>query len=115
MFTQGLFPNNCKIARVTSIHKSQTKDDLNNYCPISILNCFSKITEKILHARLSNLFKKHRVLYKKQYRFQSNISTMHAMLDVVTSFYDTIDNHCYTGLAFVDLRKAFDTVSHETL
>ena len=115
MFTQGLFPDNCKIARVTPILKSGAKDDVNNYCPISILTCFSKIIEKALHVRLSNFFKMHRVLYEKQYGFQGNISTTHAMLDVVTSSYDNIDNHCYTGLAFVDLRKAFDTTSHETL
>ena len=37
------------------------------------------------------------------------------MLDVVTSCYDNINESCYTALSFVDLRKAFDTVSHETL
>ena len=34
------------------------------------------------------------------------------MLDGVTSSYDNIDDHSYTGLAYVDLKKAFDTVSH---
>ena len=37
------------------------------------------------------------------------------MLDVVTSCYDNINESCYTALSFVDLRKAFNTVSHETL
>ena len=37
------------------------------------------------------------------------------MLDVVTSSYDNIDDHFYTGLAFVDLKKAFDAVSHNIL
>ena len=37
------------------------------------------------------------------------------MLDVVTSSYDNIDDHFYTGLAFVDLKKAFDTVLHNIL
>ena len=114
VFTQGLFPNNCKVAIVTPIHKSQAKADW-NYHPISILTCFSKIIEKILHARLSNFFKKHRVLYENQYRFQNNISIMHAVLVVVISSYNNIDNHCYAGLAFVDFRKAFNTVSYETL
>ena len=115
VFTQGLFPNNCKMARVTPIPESGAKDNLNNYHPISNLTCFSKIIETILHARLSSFSKKHRVFYENQYGFQSNISTMHALLDVATSSYDNIDNYCYTGLAFVDLRKAFDTASHETL
>ena len=68
-----------------------------------------------MYARLSNFFKKHWVLYENQYEFQSNSSTTQEMLDVVTSSYDNIDNLCYTGLAFVNLRKAFDVEAHETL
>ena len=88
---------------------------MNNYLPISILTCFSKIIKKILFVRFSSFFKKHNVIYKNQYGFQSNISTSHAMLDVVTSSYNNIDDHFYTGLAFVDFKKAFDTVSHNNL
>ena len=36
------------------------------------------------------------------------------MLEVVTSCYDN-NKSCNTALSFVDLRKAFNTVSHETL
>ena len=115
MFTEGIFPSNCKVARVVPVYKTGAKDDMNNYRPISILTCFSKIIEKILYARLYKFFKKHNVIYDNQYGFQSNVSTVHAMLDVVTSFYDNINESCYTALSFVDLRIAFDTVSHETL
>ena len=37
------------------------------------------------------------------------------MLDVVNSCYDNINESCNTALFFVDLKKAFDTESHETL
>ena len=37
------------------------------------------------------------------------------MLDVVTSCCHNINKSGYTALSFVDLRKAFDTVPHETL
>ena len=94
------------------MYKSGAKAEMNNYRPISILTCFLKIKEKILFVRPCSFFKKHNVIYKNQYGFQSNISTSHAMLDVVTSSYDSIDDHFCTGLAFVDLKKAFDTASH---
>ena len=42
-------------------------------------------------------------------------STAHAMLDVATATYDNIHENLYTGLFFVDLRKAFDTVCHQIL
>ena len=115
VFTEGIFPSNCKVARVVPIYKTGAKDDMNNYRPISILTCFSKIIEKILYARLYKFLKKHNIIYENQYGFQSNVSTVLAMLDVVTSCYDNINESCYTASSFVDLGKAFDTVSHETL
>ena len=62
-FTKGIFPGNCKIARITPIYKSGAKEEMNNYRPISILTCFSKIKEKILFVRFGNFFKKHNVIY----------------------------------------------------
>ena len=115
VFTEGIFPSNCKVARVVPAKKTVAKDDMNNYKPISILTCFSKIIQKILYARLCKFLKKHNVIYKNQNGFQSNVSTVHAMRDVVTSCCDNINESCCTALSFVDLRKTFDTVSHETL
>ena len=93
VFMEGIFSRNCNIARITPIYKSGAKEEMNNCRPISILTCFSKIIEKILFVRLSNFVKKHNLIYENKYGFQSNISKSHAMLDVITSFYDNIDDH----------------------
>ena len=37
------------------------------------------------------------------------------LLDVITSTYDNINDNAFTGLVMVDLKKAFDTVSHSIL
>ena len=50
-----------------------------------------------------------------QYGFRANHSTIHALLDVITSSYDTINNTKFTALVLLDLRKAFDTVNHNIL
>ena len=37
---------------------------------------------------------------------------MHALLDITNSALDNIEKKLYTGLVFLDLTKAFDTVNH---
>jgi len=114
-FHNGIFPNNCKIPKVVPIYKTGNRQEANNFRLISIPTCFSKIFEKLIHIRLTNFFKKHKVIHSNQYGFQSKTSTAHAMLDVITATYDNIHDKLYTGLVLVDLRKAFDTVSHQIL
>ena len=50
-----------------------------------------------------------------QYGFRVNHSTSHALIDVLTSLYDKINDENYTALLLLDLKKAFDTVNHKTL
>ena len=51
-FQQGVFPDQMKIARVIPLHKSGPETDVNNYRPISLLNSFSKIYEKLMYNRI---------------------------------------------------------------
>ena len=48
-FKMGIFPDIWKIARVTSIFKNGSKNDLGNYSPISVLSVSSKLLEKLGH------------------------------------------------------------------
>ena len=62
-----------------------------------------------------SFFDKHGIIQHTQYGFQLNVSTNHALVDVVTQSFENINNTMYTGLIFLDLTKAFDTVNHEIL
>ena len=112
--TVGIFSEKLKLSKVISLFKKGDKLDVNNYCPISILTCFTKIFEKVIFNRLLNFFE-HSVLVSNKYGFQAGCSTSHAILDVVTSTYDNTDNNQYTGMVTLDIIKAFDTVCHKRL
>ena len=111
-FLLGIFPQSCKIAKVVPLFKLGRIENLSNYRPISILTCFSKILEKLIYSRLSAFFPKHSVFTKTQYGFQSDKFTIHAILDVITTVNDQINNTEYTSLTLLDFKKAFDTVKH---
>ena len=69
----------------------------------------------MLYKRFVCFFDKHKILIPEQYGFRKNISTSHALLDIVTTAYDNIHKKHCTGAIFLDLKKAFDTVCHRTL
>ena len=81
----------------------------------SILTCFLQILKKLIYTRLSAFFQKHSVFTKTQYGIQSNKSTTHAVLDVITYAYDHINDYEYTSMALLDFKKAFDAVKHPIL
>ena len=68
-----------------------------------------------MYNRFLEFFKKHYVTHKSQYGFQKHIPTNHACLDSVTTTLDNINQKIYTELIFLNLQKAFDTVSHTIL
>ena len=48
----GVFPDLMKIAIVLPVFKTGDTADISNYCPISVLPCFSKILERVMCNRL---------------------------------------------------------------
>ena len=111
----GVFPNIWKIARVTSVFKTGSKTDLNNYRPISILSVFSKLIEKIAHDQFSTFLKEKSMLSKCQHAFRKLHNTLSSLLNVTDSWFLNADKRKINISIFLDLKKAFDTVDHKIL
>jgi hypothetical protein len=86
---------------------------LSNY--ISVLPIISKIYEKVLYARLDKFLVAKNFISQKQYGFRPKSSTLSATIDLVTQIKLKIDQKQIVLGVFIDLRKAFDTVSHQIL
>ena len=114
-FLFGIFPDCMKVAKVVPLYKSGDRSNASNYRPISLLPCLSKVIEKLIYSRLTNFLNKHSILHQNQYGFCQGLSTSHALMDVATRIYDSIEKSFYTALVFVDYKKAFDTVCHGIL
>lgn len=111
----GIFPDSMKVAKVSPIHKTGPKYDPYNYRPISVLPVISKIFEKVLHTRLESFLNSKNFFYKKQYGFRQKSNTLAATIDLITAIKNKIDQKQIALGIFIDLKKAFDTVSHQIL
>ena len=109
----GIVPNKLKIAKITPLFNSGDPKAYNNYRPISILPCLSKIYEKVVYNRLIDFINKSKILSKCQYGFRSNHSTSLAVVDFLEKMTASIDDGYYSLGVFLDLSKAFDTINHE--
>lgn len=112
---RGTFPNNLKVAKVSPIFKSGSKSDPGNYRPISVLPIVSKVFERILYNQLEAFLDAKKIIYSKQYGFRRTSNTLSATIDLITKLKINIDQKNIGLGVFVDLKKAFDTVSHDLL
>ena len=78
-FETGIFPDVFKNSLIITLHKKNSKNDVSNYRPISLLPLFSKVFEKIMYSRMYGFFTKFNILSPNQYGFQTNKSTEQAI------------------------------------
>ena len=111
----GKFPEDWKIARIAPIFKSGAKDERSNYRPISVLPFISRLFEKLIFNQFYEYLDANKSLYEHQSGFRLLHSVATALLASTNDWYLNIDKGKYTGLIFIDLKKAFDTVDHKIL
>lgn len=115
IFKTGIVPSYFKNTIVIPIHKGGSKNCIQNYRPISLINNIAKIFEKCFKVRLINFFRENNTISKNQFGFTEGVSTEDAMYHLTTEITNNlnISKKCIT--VFIDLAKAFDTVPHGQL
>lgn len=107
----GVFPEVLKRSAIVPIHKKGDKDLVSNYRPISILPSLSKLLEKILNTRLIGFLENNNLLSENQFGFRKGRSANDAVLGLTEYISTNLDNNKKVITIFLDLAKAFDTVS----
>ena len=113
--TTGIFPMDWKKAKIIPVHKSGPFSVLDNYRPISILPVISKIIEKAIHRQLITYLDQHALLSHFQFGFRPKLSTELAATHLLDNIRKSVDDGKLVGAVFIDLSKAFDTISHSKL
>ena len=108
-------PEDFKKARITPIYKKNSKLEVGNYRPVSILSVVSKILERAVYVQIDEYLQRQKILYQLQSGFRQCFST-NTCLAYLTDFIKyQIASGNYVGMIALDVQKAFDCVNHEIL
>ncbi len=109
----SLFPSALKRAEIMPLYKKGDNLKKENYRPVSVLSCVSKIFEGVIVDQLSQYFEAHLSEYVSGFR------KGHDCQSVLFRFNECIkshlDNNQVAGAVLTDLSKAFDCLPHDLL
>ena len=95
-----IFPDPLKTAKVIPVPKTGDLKEINNYRPISVLSCFSKILEYIMHIRLYSYLFNKKLLYSKQFGSKKAIPQSMSLLHWLIKFMNHLKT-TFTHLGFL--------------
>ena len=111
---QGIFPDNAKIASVVPVDKGKPdKYDVLSYRPVSILNVFSKIYEKVIKNQLMSYFEKYFSPFILAYR--KSYSTQQVIIRLLEEWRKKLDKNFVVGAVSMYLSNAFDCIPHDLI
>lgn len=109
------FPTAWKKAKLVPIFKSGDSGKPENYRPISVLPVLSKLLEKSVHSQLLDFLETNKLLNDTQFGYREKRSTQLATTLFVDAIRQAAEDGKLVGAVFLDLRKAFDTISHDVI
>lgn len=115
IFTSAKFPKSLKNGIVKPIPKVKASKDPADFRPITILPVLSKVIEIAFHDRLLDFLTTHNVLTSKQYGYGKGSGTEAAVIDHVHEIRRAVDKKKVCGAIYIDISKAYNTISHELL
>ena len=117
VLSDGKIPESWTIGMITPIYKNKgDKMDVNNYRGITILSCLGKLFTSVINARLNKYADEVELINENQTGFRKKYSTIDHMFllkNIIDIFVKNSNQKLYC--AFVDYKKAFDTVWRSAL
>ena len=112
---EGKLPNDFKLAEVRPIFKKGDKTQAGNYRPVSLTSILCKVMETVVKNHLYKHLIENDLLSKHQFGFVSGRSTVTQLIVTLNEWLYNLDNNIPLDCAYMDFRKAFDTVPHKRL
>jgi hypothetical protein len=108
-------PSSWKHSNIFLIHKEGDTSDCANYRPITLCSVGYKLFTSILTTRLTKLVEEHTLLTDSQAGFRPHRSTTQKITELTDMIKLAAKGKQPLHVCYIDLRKAYDSVSHEGL
>ena len=113
---KNVFPEVLKIAEVVPLYKNKgSRKEATNYRPISLLDPFGKIFEKIIEFQLRAFMEYAEQLTKSQHGYRENHSCDSMIISFLQEVSDSLRNDDVAVIILLDCSKAFDSISRPLL
>ncbi|KAG7298081.1 hypothetical protein JYU34_018851 [Plutella xylostella] len=109
----GIYPSRWKEAHIVPVHKKGSKTTIEHYRPISILNIFGKVFEKIVYDNIYPVIMQG--VPNEQHGFVRGRSTTSNLSVFVSDVLQGMSSHGQVDVVYTDFEKAFDRVDHVIL
>ena len=83
--------------------------------PVSLTSILVKSLERIIHKHIMKFLTHHRLLTESQNGFREARSCVTQLLQLLHSWYSSLEKGDSVDVVFLDFAKAFDKVSHHHL
>ena len=110
--TWTMVPQSWKDSVICPIYKGGDPLDKDNYRPISLLSTIGKTMERVVQVNLSKAVEGNNLLSDQQLGFRPKIGTLESILWLTEVLKARKARGLATYIAFLDIRKAYDTVWH---
>ena len=113
--SSGVVPKLYKVSHVCPLFKSGDRMKPGNYRPVSLLPIVSRLLEKCVQIQLVAYLENHSLLPLSQFAYRKHHSTEDALILALNRWQHDKHNRNTTGIALIDMSKAFDRVRHQLL
>jgi len=110
-FESGVFPDILKLTKYVPIPKKNGCILLNDLRPIALTSVFCKIFERVIFERITNFLTKYNIMSDSQHAYRTSRSCDTATFNLTNIINAKLSDNRKTCILFLDLSKAFDTVS----
>ena len=107
------FSNEAKVAIVQPIYKKKSRDQIENYRPVSMLSYFSIVYEKFLLQKFKPFINTFLPKFIAVYR--ENYSSSHVLIRLIENWKQALDENFVVETVLMDLSKAFNCIPHDLL